>query len=61
MASLAEDLQTKKLNITEFRDITRRALEYMQAVITDENEYKGYRLCRSESAGIKKIHQTNKY
>lgn len=55
MASLAEDLQTKKINITEFRDITRRVLEYMQAVITDENEYKGYRLCRSESAGTKKF------
>lgn len=54
MTSLAEDLQKKKNDIEDFKVITERILEYMPAVITDEDEYKGYRLCRSESAGSKK-------
>ncbi len=52
--SLAEDLQIQKNNLNEFRDITIRILEYLPNVINEEKEHRGYKLCSSNIAGVRK-------
>ena len=52
--SLAEDVQTTKTSLDEFRDITLRILEYLPNVINEETDYHNYKLCSSNIAGIRK-------
>ena len=52
--ALAEDLQTQKNDLAEFKDITRKVLDYLPNVINEEKEYRNYKLCSSNIAGIRK-------
>lgn len=52
--SLAEDLQIQKNDLTEFKDITRRILDYLPNVINEEKGYRNYILCTSNIAGFRK-------
>lgn len=60
--SLAEDVQITKTDLDEFRDITRRILEYLPNVINEEEDYRNYKLCSSNIAGTRKqIRPTTKW
>ncbi len=52
--SLAEDLQCPKGSLEEFKSVAVRILQYIPAVIDEEVEYRGYRLCSSTIAGSTK-------
>lgn len=54
MPSLPEDLQVAKSQLSEFKDIAVRVLDYMQAVIDEETKYHGYLICSSTTAGTRK-------
>ena len=52
--SLAEDLQIPKTNLTEFKNITIKVLEYLPNVLNEEKDYYNYKLCSSNIAGVRK-------
>ena len=52
--SLAEDVQSTKTSLNEFRDITGKILGYLPNVLNEEKDYNNYTLCSSNIAGIKK-------
>lgn len=54
MLTLTEDLQISKSSLIEFQNITKRVLEYLPAVIDEENEFHGYLICSSTTAGTRK-------
>ncbi len=59
--SLAEDLQTPKTKLGEFKELTERILAHIENVITKKIQYKDYLLFTSEYAGItKRIRPINK-
>ena len=51
MPSLAEDLQTPKRSLLEFKEVTLRVLHYLPSVITKHDEKKGYSINSSLTAG----------
>lgn len=54
MASLPEDLQEQKTNISQFKDLALRVIRYIPDVLNEESEYKGYIICSSNIAGSRK-------
>ncbi|MCP5106278.1 MAG: hypothetical protein GY950_23025, partial [bacterium] len=48
---LSEDLQSSKLSLHEFAEVTQRVLHHIENVITSHNEVKGYIIYESSSAG----------
>lgn len=52
--SLAADLQSPKKDLDSFANVTMRILDYLPNVVTGKNEYRGYSVLSSESAGTKK-------
>ena len=52
--SLAEDLQRKKADLSEFKDIAIRILSHLDNVITGKSAYNDYLLLVSDYAGIRK-------
>lgn len=54
MNSLSEDLQKPKNSIEEFKEITRRVLNYIPDVLNEESEFSGYIICSSNIAGTRK-------
>lgn len=60
--TLADDLQTSKNSLDEFKIITHRILEHLPNVIDEEIDYKDYKLCSSNIAGTRKqIRPYNRY
>lgn len=53
--SLAEDLQTPKASLTEFKDLTLRILGHLPNVITSKEEKRGYVIYSSVSGLTKKF------
>jgi hypothetical protein len=49
--SLTEDLQSPKVSLNEFADVTERVLLHIENVITDFNEVRGYFIYEASSAG----------
>ncbi len=54
MPSLAEDIQTPKNTLDEFRSISERVLNYMPEMINEEIDYLDYSICTSTTAGTRK-------
>ncbi|MBA7582788.1 hypothetical protein ES708_24725 [subsurface metagenome] len=54
MPSLAEDLQTQKCVMEDFRSIAERVLNYMPEMITEEIDFGNYLICASTTAGNRK-------
>lgn len=54
MPSLAEDLQTQKCVMEDFRSIAERVLNYMPEMITEKIEFSDYLICSSTTAGTRK-------
>jgi hypothetical protein len=54
MPSLAEDLQTPKRSLQEFKEVTLRVLHYLPSVISKHELKRGYTINLSEIAGSKK-------
>ena len=54
MPSLAEDLQSQKNMLEDFRSIAGRVLTYMPEMIKEEIEYGDYLICSSTTAGTRK-------
>ena len=54
MPSLAQDIQTQKCVMEDFRSIAERVLNYMPEMITEEIEYGDYLICSSTTAGTRK-------
>ncbi|MEW6196193.1 MAG: hypothetical protein AB1521_13670 [Bacteroidota bacterium] len=52
--SLAEDLQLRKENLSEFKNITLRVLNYIDDVLNQESNYGKYIICNSKIAGTTK-------
>lgn len=52
--SLVEDLQTTKNSLDEFKEVTKKILEYLPNVINEEVDYQNYKLCSSNIAGTRK-------
>lgn len=51
MPTLLEDLQTSKISLNEFRDLTIRVLNHIPNVISDTVHARGHRLCTAQAAG----------
>jgi len=54
MSSLAEDLQTQKSIIEDFRLVAERILNYMPEMIDEKIDFGDYLICSSTTAGTRK-------
>lgn len=54
LVSLAEELQSSKTKLNEFKEVTLKVLEYLPNVINEEIDYNNYILCSSNIAGTRK-------
>ena len=55
MLSLEQDLQQRKLSLTDFEQVVTRVLSYLPNVLSGSEERSGYTLYFSNSAGTKKF------